>query len=73
MRSPLQLLVMPPLIPLLLFGFFVDGFWSVANIRTLLESISADGLIVIGMTIVMIAGAFAGAVGAASLWRTHVQ
>ncbi|MFN0193392.1 MAG: ABC transporter permease [Aestuariivirga sp.] len=57
-------LLMPPLLPLLILGLFVEGFWSLANIRTLLESISADGLIVIGMTIVMIAGGFDLSVGA---------
>lgn len=64
MRSPMRFLLLPPLVPLLLLGFLVDGFWSVPNIRTLLESISADGLIVIGMTIVMIAGGFDLSVGA---------
>jgi ribose transport system permease protein len=64
LRSPWRFLVMPPLIPLLLLGLFVEGFWSAPNIRTLLESISADGLIVIGMTIVMIAGGFDLSVGA---------
>ncbi len=42
----------------------VEGFWSLANLRTLLEAISVDGLVVIGMTIVMIAGGFDLAVGA---------
>jgi ribose transport system permease protein len=60
----LRLFVMPPLLPLLAFAVFVEGFWSLANLRTLLESISTDGLVVIGMTIVMIAGGFDLAVGA---------
>jgi ribose transport system permease protein len=64
LQSPLRFLFLPPLLPLLLVGIFVDGFWSVPNIRTLLESISADGLIVIGMTVVMIAGGFDLSVGA---------
>jgi ribose transport system permease protein len=63
-RDALRLLFMPPLVPLLALGFFVEGFWSLANIRTVLESISADGLVVIGMTIVMIAGGFDLSVGA---------
>jgi ribose transport system permease protein len=64
LRGPWRFLLMPPLLPLLLAGIFVDGFWSAANIRTMLESVSADGLIVIGMTIVMIAGGFDLSVGA---------
>jgi ribose transport system permease protein len=64
LQGPWRFLFMPPLLPILLFGFFVEGFWSFANIRTLLEAISADGLIVIGMTIVMIAGGFDLSVGA---------
>lgn len=59
-----RFLLMPPLLPLLVLGLFVEGFWSLPNIRTLLGSISADGLIVIGMTIVMIAGGFDLSVGA---------
>jgi ribose transport system permease protein len=43
---------------------FLDGFWSAGNLRTLMESISTDGLIVIGMVIVMIAGGFDLSVGA---------
>jgi ribose transport system permease protein len=62
--NPLRLFFMPPLVPLLLLGLFVEGFWSLPNIRTLLEAISADGLIVIGMTVVMIAGGFDLSVGA---------
>ncbi len=61
---PLRLVFLPPLVPLLIAASFVDGFWTVANIRTLLESVSADGLVVIGMTIVMIAGGFDLSVGA---------
>ncbi len=64
MQGKWRFLFMPPLLPLLLFGIFVEGFWSLPNIRTLLEAISADGLIVIGMTIVMIAGGFDLSVGA---------
>jgi ribose transport system permease protein len=64
LRSSWRFLLMPPLVPLLLLAAFVDGFWSVPNIRTLLESVSADGLIVLGMTIVMIAGGFDLSVGA---------
>lgn len=60
----LRLFVKPPLIPLLLLATFVDGFWSLGNLRTLAESISTDGLIVAGMTIVMIAGGFDLSVGA---------
>ncbi len=60
----MRLFVMPPLLPLLAVAFLVDGFWSLANLRTLLEAISVDGLVVIGMTIVMIAGGFDLAVGA---------
>jgi ribose/xylose/arabinose/galactoside ABC-type transport system permease subunit len=59
-----RLFVMPPLVPLLVVALFVEGFWSLANLRTLLEAISADGLVVIGMTVVMIAGGFDLAVGA---------
>ncbi len=64
--SPLavRLFVKPPIIPLLVVASFVDGFWSAGNLRTLAESISTDGLIVAGMTIVMIAGGFDLSVGA---------
>jgi ribose transport system permease protein len=64
LHGPLRLLLMPPLLPLLAAASFVDGFWSLGNIRTLLESVSTDGLIVIGMTMVMIAGGFDLSVGA---------
>ena len=59
-----RLLVRPPLIPLLMLASFVEGFWSMGNLRTLAESISTDGIIVAGMTIVMIAGGFDLSVGA---------
>lgn len=59
-----HLFIRPPLVPLLLAGSFIDGFWNVGNLRTLMESISTDGLIVIGMTVVMIAGGFDLSVGA---------
>lgn len=64
--SPLmtRLFIKPPIIPLLIVASFVDGFWSSGNLRTLAESISTDGLIVAGMTIVMIAGGFDLSVGA---------
>ena len=60
----IHLFVKPPLVPLLLAASFLDGFWTSGNLRTLMESISTDGLIVIGMTIVMIAGGFDLSVGA---------
>jgi ribose transport system permease protein len=60
----LHLFIKPPLIPLLLAASLIDGFWSAGNLRTLMESISTDGLIVIGMTVVMIAGGFDLSVGA---------
>lgn len=56
--------IKPPLVPLLLAATLIDGFWSVGNLRTIMESISTDGLIVIGMVIVMIAGGFDLSVGA---------
>ncbi|HEY7765249.1 MAG TPA: ABC transporter permease [Aestuariivirgaceae bacterium] len=59
-----HLFVKPPLVPLLVAASFIEGFWSFGNLRTLMESISTDGLIVIGMTIVMIAGGFDLSVGA---------
>lgn len=59
-----RLFVKPPLVPLLIVASFVDGFWSLGNLRTLAESISTDGLIVVGMTVVMIAGGFDLSVGA---------
>ncbi|MGH6873422.1 MAG: ABC transporter permease [Aestuariivirgaceae bacterium] len=65
-RQPLfaHLFIKPPLVPLLVAASFIDGFWSAGNLRTLMESISTDGLIVIGMAIVMIAGGFDLSVGA---------
>lgn len=64
--SPLaiRLFVRPPLVPLLILTIFVDGFWSLGNLRTLTESIATDGIVVVGMTIVMIVGGFDLAVGA---------
>ncbi len=66
LTSPLflRLFVKPPLVPLIAVATFVDGFWSLGNLRTLAESISTDGIIVVGMTIVMIAGGFDLSVGA---------
>lgn len=66
LRSPLfvRLFIKPPLVPLIAVAMFVDGFWSLGNLRTLAESISTDGIIVVGMTIVMIAGGFDLSVGA---------
>lgn len=60
----IRLFVKPPLVPLLLFASLVDGFWSLGNMRTLAESVSTDGIIVVGMTVVMIAGGFDLSVGA---------
>ncbi len=59
-----RLFVKPPIVPLLLVAGFVDGFWSLGNLRTLAESISTDGIVVVGMTVVMIAGGFDLSVGA---------
>lgn len=59
-----RLFIKPPLVPLLLVASFVDGFWSLGNLRTLAESISTDGIVVVGMTVVMIAGGFDLSVGA---------
>jgi ribose transport system permease protein len=59
-----HLFIKPPLVPLLVAATFIDGFWSAGNLRTIMESISTDGLIVIGMAIVMIAGGFDLSVGA---------
>lgn len=66
LHSPLfvRLFVKPPLVPLLIAATFADGFWTGGNLRTLAEAISTDGLIVVGMTIVMIAGGFDLSVGA---------
>lgn len=58
-----RLVLRTPLVPILIVASFVDGFWSAGNLRTLAEAISVDGIIVIGMTIVMIAGGFDLAVG----------
>jgi ribose transport system permease protein len=64
--SPLgiRLFIRPPLIPLIIVASFVDGFWSLGNLRTLTESVATDGIVVVGMTIVMIAGGFDLSVGA---------
>ncbi|MBL8583822.1 MAG: ABC transporter permease [Rhizobiaceae bacterium] len=59
----IRLSLRTPLLPLLVAASFVDGFWSTGNLRTLAESVSVDGIIVIGMTVVMIAGGFDLAVG----------
>lgn len=66
LTSPIfnRLFVKPPLVPLLLVAVFVEGFWTTGNMRTLAEAISTDGLVVVGMTIVMIAGGFDLSVGA---------
>lgn len=66
LASPLlfRFFVKPPIVPLLVVASFVDGFWSAGNLRTLAEAVSVDGIIVIGMTIVMIAGGFDLSVGA---------
>lgn len=62
-NSVFRLSVRTPLLPLLVAASFVDGFWSAGNLRTLAEAVSVDGIVVIGMTIVMIAGGFDLAVG----------
>lgn len=59
-----RLFLQPPLVPLLIAASFVDGFWSEGNLRTLINAGSIDGIVVIGMTVVMIAGGFDLAVGA---------
>jgi ribose/xylose/arabinose/galactoside ABC-type transport system permease subunit len=59
-----RLFIKPPLVPLLLAGSLIDGFWTAGNMRILLESVAVDGMIVAGLTIVMIAGGFDLAVGA---------
>ncbi|MCB1495619.1 MAG: ABC transporter permease [Bauldia sp.] len=66
LASPIfiRLFVKPPLVPLLIVATFVNGFWSVGNLRTLAEAVSTDGIVVVGMTIVMIAGGFDLSVGA---------
>jgi ribose transport system permease protein len=60
----IRLFIKPPLVPLLIVASFVDGFWSFGNLRTLTESIATDGIVVTGMTIVMIAAGFDLSVGA---------
>lgn len=60
----MRLLFAPPLLPLLVAASFVPGFWSAGNLRTLLNAASIDGFVVVGMTVVMIAGGFDLAVGA---------
>jgi ribose transport system permease protein len=69
MSSPLtaiaiRLFIKPPLVPLLIIASLVDGFWSFGNLHTLTESIATDGIIVTGLTIVMISGGFDLSVGA---------
>lgn len=59
-----RLFVQPPLVPLLVAASFVDGFWNEGNLRTLVNAASIDGIVVVGMTVVMIAGGFDLAVGA---------
>ncbi|MCW2308975.1 ABC transporter permease [Rhodobium gokarnense] len=56
--------IKPPLVPLLILASFIPGFWSMGNMRILAEAVSVDGIVVIGMTIVMIAGGFDMSVGA---------
>ena len=57
------LFVKPPLAPLLVFASFLDGFWTAGNVRILLESVAVEGIIVAGLTIVMIAAGFDLSVG----------
>lgn len=66
MRAPalMRLLFAPPLLPLLAAASFVPGFWSAGNLRTLFNAAAIDGFVVVGMTVVMIAGGFDLAVGA---------
>jgi ribose transport system permease protein len=59
-----MLFVKPPLVPLLFFATFIDGFWSGGNIRILLDSIAVDGMVVAGLTVVMIAAGFDLSLGA---------
>lgn len=59
-----RLFVKPPLVPLVALASLVEGFWSLGNLRILAEAVSVDGIVVIGMTIVMIAGGFDLSVGA---------
>src|SRR5437868_12270847 len=60
----IRLFIKPPLVPLLVLASFVDGFWSFGNLHTLTESIATDGIVVAGLTIVMISGGFDLSVGA---------
>jgi ribose transport system permease protein len=39
-------------------SIFGQGFWSVANLQNLVVAVSVEGIIVMGMTIVMIGGGF---------------
>ncbi len=69
MKSPAsaiakRLFLTPPILPLLIGASFVDGFWSQGNLRTLLNAASIDGIVVVGMTIVMIVGGFDLSIGA---------
>lgn len=59
-----MLFIKPPLVPLLAAASMIDGFWTVGNLRILLESIAVDGMIVAGLTIVMIAAGFDLSLGA---------
>ena len=58
------LFLRPPLVPLVVAASFIDGFWSAGNIRVLLESVAVEGLVVAGLTVVMIAAGFDLSVGA---------
>ena len=60
----IRLFIKPPLVPLLVLASFVDGFWSFGNLHTLTESIATDGIVVAGLTNVMISGGFDLSVGA---------
>lgn len=59
-----MLFVKPPLVPLLVMASFIDGFWTSGNLRILLESIAVDGMVVAGLTVVMIAAGFDLSLGA---------
>src|ERR1700731_3220593 len=39
-------------------SIFGQGFWSVTNLQNLVVAVSVEGIIVMGMTIVMIGGGF---------------
>jgi ribose/xylose/arabinose/galactoside ABC-type transport system permease subunit len=39
-------------------SFFGQGFWTLANLQNLVVALSVDGIMVMGMTIVMIGGGF---------------